>query len=512
GTSPGGWVCGRGWSRERWAGAEPQRAALDALLPDTPVALQSQDMHALWVNTAALRVAGIGADTPDPPGGRIVRDADGEPTGLLLENAGQIVIRQLPAPAEAEMLDAVLDAQAQLHRLGITGVHSLPGIAMPRPDPLSVLETLRAQGRLRLRVLQHLPLERLDDAIRLGLRSGFGGDWVRIGGVKMFLDGSLGSRTAWMREPYIEASVARCGWAPHSTRPIPFADLGRLRRPRLRVAGSADGGSSTDCGVNVLPESEFRSAVRRAAEAGLASTVHAIGDAAVALAIDVLSDPAVHVAAMPHRIEHVQCLPYDGLEALERPPHPDPLPHVGDRAYAALEGPPHMDAHADVGDRAYSAFPARGGRAGIVCSVQPAHLITDWCAVDRYWGPARGARTYAFRTLLEAGAVIACGSDAPVEPVDPRLGLFAAVVRTDLEHNPAGGWHPAQRIVIEDAFRGYTIGAALAAGLPAENGALTRGAFADIVAWNADPLAEDVDPLALECIATIVGGERVYVR
>jgi predicted amidohydrolase YtcJ len=325
-------------------------------------------------------------------------------------------------------MDAILDAQTALHGLGITGVHSFPGIHIVDPAPLGLLETLRARGALRLRVLQHIALDRLDHAIALDLRGGFGGDWIRIGGVKMFLDGALGSRTAWMRRPYE---------------------------------------TTDDCGIQVLDEADFRAIVRRAAAAGIPATVHAIGDAAVDLALDVLSAPDTLVPAMPHRIEHVQCCPSERLR------------------------------HA--------------GEAGIVCSVQPAHLMTDWRVADRHWGPDRARTTYAFRSLLDGGAVLAFGSDAPVEPVDPRLAFVAATDRTDTRGDPGGGWVPGERITLDEVFRAYTVGPAFAAGLRGRLGELVPGAAADLAAWQGDPFdREGVDLLDLRCAATIIGGELVH--
>ena len=420
GDEAAGWVLGSGWEPHGWADA-PHRRLLDELVPGRPVLLRSHDLHSVWANGEALRRAGIGPDTPDPEGGRIEREAGGEPTGVLRENAQQLLLAAAPAPAVSTRREAALDAQAALHRLGVTGVHCV------EPDSLGVFEALRAADRLRLRVLQALPLAGLEDAIRLGLRSGFGGDWIRIGGVKMFLDGALGSRTALLRAPYE---------------------------------------GSDDRGVATLPPTEFRDAVRRGSAAGLATTVHAIGDAAVDLALDVLAaDGRTLEGPVPHRIEHVQ------LVAPER-----------------------------LGD---------AGAAGIVCSVQPSHLMTDWRAADRHWG-TRARTAYPFRSLAAGGATLAFGSDMPVEPPDPRHGLYAAVSRRDLAGEPAGGWVAEERITTAEALAAYTAGPAAAAGDPRQ-GRLEPGAFADVVAWDRDPLAASPEELLeMACVLTIVGGDVVW--
>ena len=424
-----GWIRGRGWNPHLWDGRAPDRSLLEgATEAGVAVALQSHDMHALWVNGEALRRAGITAATADPAGGRIVRDASGEPTGLLLENAAELITRVVPVPQPGDVADAVVEAQSVLHGYGITGVHALPSIHIPEPEPLTTIETVRTSGRLRLRVLQHLPLRMLEDAIRIGLRSGFGGEWIRIGGVKMFLDGALGSRTAWMSDAYQ--------------------------------------GDRERFGVQTMERGEFSYHVRMAAAAGFATTVHAIGDAAVGLALDVLSDSALAVEAMPHRIEHVQCCPAERMR--------------------------------------------EAGANGITCSVQPAHLITDWSIADRHWGQTRARSTYAFRALLEGGAVLAFGSDAPVEPADPRLGLYAAVTRMTPAGVPAGGWFPEHCLTAEEALRGYTRGPALAAGRPRQ-GRLAVGMPADIVAWDRDMTrCAPQELLTLRAVATLVGGEIVH--
>jgi predicted amidohydrolase YtcJ len=416
-----GWIRGIGWDRHRWGGL-PSRDALDRLAPDRPVYLLSHDIHAAWVNAETLRRAGIDRHTSDPEGGEIVRDAAGEPTGVLLERALALVEPHLPVESPEEVRAALLDAQAALHAWGVTGVHSV------EVNGLNDFRRLEEEGELRLRVLQAIPLARLEHAVALGLRSGFGSEWLRIGGVKMVLDGALGSRTAWMREPY---------------------------------EGTAD-----EVGIRTLEPEPFRGAVERASAAGIASTVHAIGDAAVALALDVLGS-VPRPTAMPHRIEHVQLCP------------------------------PELWAQA--------------GRSGVVGSVQPIHLMTDIPAAERHWGSRRCRGAYPFRALEEAGMTLAFGSDVPVESCDPRPGLFAAVRRVGWNGEPAGGWHPQHALDAARALAGYTEGPAVAAGAVGREGRLLPGGYADLAVWDTDPLHCPPDALrTMRCLRTLVAGETVH--
>jgi len=417
-----GWVIGQGWDANGWDQV-PDRAALDAV-QRAPVYLDSLDVHAAWVNSAALASAGISRETPDPFGGRIVRDGAGEPTGLLLERAVELMLPYLPEPPAA-LLDAALrEAQVEAHGLGLTGIHDVEGDAV-----LAAFERLEAADALRLRVLFQPPVASLPGLITRGVRSGSGSDWLRIGGVKLFLDGSLGSRTAWMLEPY---------------------------------AGTRDRG------MPITTADEAARAVRTAAAAGIAATVHAIGDAAVRRALDLMTPlPPVGV---PHRIEHFQCV------------HPDDL----DRAAAA----------------------------GIVVSMQPAHLLTDIPLVERHWG-ARGRGAYAFETLRRRGTPMVFGSDTPVASLDPREGLYAALERRSAAGSPAGGWRPEEKFGFEDAVRAYTAGAALAGGRSARAGRLSPGFDADLVAWSFDPAAERGAGDAVRAgraRLTVVRGEVVMQR
>lgn len=417
-----GWVIGQGWDANGWI-RSPDRGALDAV-QRAPVYLDSLDVHAAWVNSAALTAAGITKDTPDPFGGRIVRDAAGEPTGLLLERAVELMTPHLPEPPVERLDEALRDAQAEAHRLGLTGIHDVEPM-----KALSAFERLHRAHELRLRILFHPPVEALPTLVARGVRSGAGSDWLTVGGVKMFLDGSLGSRTAWMLDDYE---------------------------------------GSRDRGMPISTEGDVRAAMRLAAGAGIASTVHAIGDAAVRRALDLLS--GLDRVAIPHRIEHFQCV------------HP-----------------------ADFG---------RAAAAGIVVSMQPAHLLTDVPLVDRHWG-GRGKGAYAFRTFLRAGTSLVFGSDVPVASIDPREGVFAALERRAEDGSPSGGWRPEEKLRLEDAVRAYTVAPAAAGGVGHRRGILARGYDADLVAWDVDPAAERSDGNAFRAgraLLTVVGGEIVMQR
>lgn len=389
-----GWIVGQGWDANGWT-EPPTRGVLDAVTT-VPVFLDSLDVHAAWVSSAALARAGITAASADPPGGRIVRDAAGEPTGLLLELAVDLVRRVVPEPPPDALCEALLSGQRMAHRLGVTGIHDVEELAV-----LRAFQRLEQEDQLRLRVLFHPPVAQLSRLVAMGMRSGEGSAWLTNGGVKLFLDGSLGSRTAWMLQPY---------------------------------EGSGDRGMPLTTG------DQAAAVVRLAAEHGITATVHAIGDAAVRHAVEIL-EPLPRLA-LPHRIEHFQCV------------HPD-----------------------DFG---------RAAQAGIVLSMQPAHLLVDIPLADRHWG-RRGRTAYAFHTLAERGSRLAFGSDAPVAPLDPRPGVYAAMDRRAPGAGRDAAWYAAERISFEETVTAYTATPAYAAGWSGRQGTLRPGAAADLVAWDVDP-------------------------
>ncbi len=425
-TPRGGWVLGAGWDQNLWPGARfPHRRVLDAVAPDNPVLLEHTSGHCSWLNSMALRLAGITAATEAPAGGAIDRDGDGEPTGILRDGARRLLAGFTPDTTPAERSAMLEDAIAHAHRLGVTTVHAMDAGA----GEYEALAALNDDGRLRLRVRPFLSAARLDEWIGRGFVSGQGDAMLRIGGVKFFADGALGSLTAWMFEPY---------------------------------EGSAD------CGFPLQPPDELAQSVRRCLEHGLAPAVHAIGDRANRVVLDMFESLRETAPALPRRIEHAQVLTAGDLPR-----------------FAAL---------------------------GVTVSAQPIHATEDMAQVDRDWG-ARGRWAYAFRSLAATGALLAFGSDAPVETMDPLAAVHAAVTRQDAAGAPAGGWYADERITLDAALAAYTSGPAHALGEP-DAGRIEAGCRADITVLSRNIVGDDDPAHILDARAemTMVAGEVVYRR
>lgn len=422
------WILGHGWNQNNWPEDFGTVKHLDAIAPNQPVYLTAKSLHAAWANSSALQRAKISAQTPDPPGGRIDREENGNPTGILFESAMELVANEIPEPSVDQVANAIYDALPVLWGFGLTGVHDFD-----RSRCFSALQKLKIRGDLQLRVLKNLPLEDLTHAVALGLRSGYGDDFLRIGGVKAFADGALGPRTAAMLQGYT--------------------------------------GEPNNKGMLLLDNEELFEHGRIAVDHGLSMTVHAIGDRANHEVLDGYErlreyERSIGIS-LRHRIEHVQLI------------HP-------------------VDAD-------------RLAQLKLIASMQPIHATSDMLMADKYWGD-RAELSYAWRTQLDSGAILAFGSDAPVESPNPFLGLHAAVTRSTADGYPSqAGWYPDQKIKIGEALLAYTYGPAFAAGVESRIGRLKSGYLADLIITDLDPYTCDPDELIkLKPSATMINGKWAF--
>ena len=398
------------------------------MTPDHPVWINRLDGHMNLANSAALRAAGVTRATPNVAGGTIVRDGSGRPTGVFKDNAMELVSRAIPAPSIAQSLRALASAMDYVAARGVTSVQH-----MGSWDDLAVFERADADGALRTRISAAVPLStwaRLRDTVAA---RGRGDAWLRIGGLKGFVDGSLGSHTAAMLEPFTD---------------VP-----------------------TDRGLLVNTPEDLYTWTSGADKAGLQVMVHAIGDRAIRTQLDIFQ-----------RVEQE-----DGPR---------------DRRFR-IEHAQHI-APADI---------PRFARLGVIASMQPYHAIDDGRWAERVIGPERAKGTYAFRSLLDAGATLAFGSDWFVAPPTPLVAIYAAVTRRTLDDRNPGGWVPAEKITVEQALRAHTAGAARASFMDREVGTLAPGMFADLVLID-----RDITRVAPETIRdarvmlTMVGGRAMYDR
>jgi predicted amidohydrolase YtcJ len=402
---PGEWVLGHGWQQNDWDGNFPTAAELDAVSPNNPVYLTAKSLHAAWANTSALKLASITDETPDPKDGAVQRDAKGKATGIMIETAMALVNAAVPEATLAELEAALEKAQSVLWKMGITGVHDFD-----RRQSFMALQSLRAKGKLKLRVCKNIPVESVEQANDLGLRTGFGDEMLWIGSVKAFMDGALGPRTAAMFQPYE--------------------------------------GEQENRGILNMDGEELFEHARKAADVGLSMTVHAIGDRAnheVLNAFEQLRNYETqnHLPHLRHRIEHVQVI------------HPDDAPRLA--------------------------------RLNVIASMQPIHATSDMFAADRYWGD-RAKFSYAWRDQLNFGAILAFGSDAPVESPNPFWGLHAAVTRQRADGSPsAEGWRAEQKLTLAEALSAYTFGAAYTANAEDRLGKLADNFHADLIVLDEDP-------------------------
>jgi predicted amidohydrolase YtcJ len=426
----GRWLRGGTWDEQRWPGAPlPDRHLLDGVTGDHPACLSRTDAHEVVCNSLAIRLAGITRDKADPPGGVIVREPDGTPSGVFKDAAQELVLRAVPPPTAREQADALEAALAEAARCGVTSIQDVT-----EWNDVPIYRDFRDRQALTVRVSSRLPLsdwERVRD-----LRAGepANATWT-IGGVKGFMDGSLGSATALMFDPYCDSPGNR---------------------------GTFHG--------QWFPAGAMRERIAAADRAGLPIEVHAIGDHANATLLDFYADVARENGPRDRRfrIEHAQHLRRDDI--------------------------------------------ARFGRLGVIASVQPCHAIDDGRWAESRIGAERAKTSYAFRSLLDAGALLVFGSDWDVAPLSPLLGIHAAVTRA-IDGGHPDGWIPEQKVGVEEALRAYTSAGAYAEFAEADKGMLAPGYFGDFAVLSEDVLSVPPRDLGRVMVAaTVVGGRVISAR
>ncbi len=424
----GTWIRGRAWDQNRWTDtAFPTAADLEASAPKTPVVLARVDGHAIWVNRAALKAAGVTKATPDPPGGRIERLADGSPAGVLVDNAKELVTRAIPAPGPDEIRKDFVAGLEACARAGLTGVGEASGSSLA---DLGILEGLARERRLPIRVYATVGPHDLDAALAHGPVS-LGRLTVRA--VKLYADGALGSRGAALLADYSDAPGNR--------------------------------------GLDVTAPEEIERIAEKALRGGFQVWTHAIGDRAVRTTLDAYEkalEAVKPVDARP-RIEHAQNVA------------PEDVP--------------------------------RFAKLGVIASMQPTHATSDMGWVEARLGKARIPESYAWRTLLKAGARLAGGSDFPVESERPLLEVYAAVTRQDVSGNPPGGWRPEEELGRAEALRLLTSDNAYAEFAEKRRGRIAPGFDADFTVLDREifaPGTPAAEILKAKVVMTVVGGEIVY--
>ncbi len=428
----GEWILGGRWNHELWPGSPlPTKTWIDGCTQDNPVLISRYDGHMVLANSLALRLAGITRDTLCPIDGEIEKDDNGEPTGLLRDQAISLVQKIIPSPSEDQLTLAITAALSQARRYGITGIHD-----NANKEDFAIYQKLYERGELTCRIYCMMPIHQWKSMVDIGVRAAYGNDWIRIGALKGFADGSLGSSTALFFNPYKD-NPHNCGLA--------LADMS--------------------------PQGKTFHAVQEADRAGLQICFHAIGDKANHLVLDMyeaIFKASGETAEKRHwRIEHAQHL------------HPNDI--------------------------------ARFKSLGIIASMQPFHLVDDGCWAEKRIGRERCKTTYAFSTLLNNGIKLAFGTDWPISPLNPLLGIQAAITRQTSDGKHPGGWFAEEKITLEQAIEAYTAGSAYAEFAQYEKGSIAAGKLADIVILNAD--IAFIRPELLKdtkVLYTIVGGKVVY--
>jgi predicted amidohydrolase YtcJ len=430
-TPKGEWILGGRWDETKWPKPElPTKDLVDPVTGDTPIFVERYDGHEALANSAAMKLAGIDAKTPEVPGGVIMRDASGNPTGVFKDAAMPLIYKAIPPMTHEQRLRAARGALKHAASLGVTSVQHMN----PEFVEVAAYSELAEKGELTTRIYA-VPMETdWRDQAKVGIRRAWGSSYLRLGGVKGYADGSLGSRTAYMFEPFTD-----------------------------------DPGNRGLLSDEMHPPSAMRDRLMQADAAGLQLRVHAIGDRAISMMLDIFTDIEKEHGYHDQRfaVEHAQ--------------------HTGQKDFE------------------------RFAKLHVIASMQPYHAIDDGRWAEARLGHERARYSYAWRSFLDHGVTLAFGTDWPVAPLDPMLGLYAAVTRATLDGKNAGGWFPEEKITLPEAIEAYTMGAAFAEFQDSEKGSISPGKFADMVIVS-DNIFE-LKPEALRNVkvkTTIVGGKVVY--
>jgi predicted amidohydrolase YtcJ len=430
-TPKGEWILGGRWDETKWPKPElPTKELADPVTGDTPIFFERYDGHEALANSAAMKLAGVSAETPDVPGGVIVRDKSGNPTGVFKDAAMTLMYKAIPPMSHEQRLRAARRALEHAASLGVTSVQHMN----PEFADVAAYSELAEKGELTTRIYA-VPMEtEWRDQAKVGLRRAWGSIYLRLGAVKGYADGSLGSRTAYMFEPFTD-----------------------------------DPGNRGLLSDEMHPPSAMRDRLMQADAAGLQVRVHAIGDRAISMMLDIFADIEKEHGYHDQRfaIEHAQ--------------------HMAQKDFE------------------------RFANLHVIASMQPYHAIDDGRWADARLGHDRARYSYAWRSFLDHGVTLAFGTDWPVAPLNPMLGLYAAVTRATLDGKNPGGWIPEEKIMLPEAIEAYTMGAACAEFQEREKGSITPGKLADIVILSDNIF--DVKPEAIcnvKVKATVVGGKVVY--
>lgn len=424
------WITGGRWDHERWQDKSlPTKELIDSITPNTPVFVSRIDGHMGLANSIALELAGITSETPNPAGGLIVKDTEtGEPTGILKDNAMDLVFDIIPDKSIEENIEAALRSLEEARILGITSVHDIT-----QPEDLEAFNEVENIGGLTCRIYSILPINTFDEIVRMGITAGNDDGLIKRGGLKAYADGSLGASTAWFFEPYVQDTTT-------VGLPMDIVTNGSLEKWSIE----ADRNRLQLC-------------------------VHAIGDRANSYMLDLYERIIKNNSPWERRfrIEHAQHLRYSDIE--------------------------------------------RFSQLNVIVSVQPYHCIDDGVWAEKRIGKERIKYTHPYKSFLDNNVKVAFGTDWPVAPLNPLLGIFAAVTRRTVDKKNPDGWNPDQKISVEDAIKCYTLNAAYASFEENIKGSIKVGKLADLVVLSDDILT--INPVKIKDVKvdmTIFNGEIVY--